>query len=216
MRAAFFDLDKTLVRVNTGLLYVRWRIRERQMGVPELLKVSWWTLQYTLGVLDAQAMSRAAAATLQGVEEATFRSECAEWVREEVLPHVTSKAKAALMQRRNEGYACALLTATSPYVAEPVAEALGVDHVLSSRVEVQDGRFTGAVLPPLCYGPGKVESARRWAEEYGVDLSQSVFYTDSVTDLPMLEAVGEPRVINPDPRLERVARRRGWAVESWS
>jgi HAD superfamily hydrolase (TIGR01490 family) len=216
MRAAFFDLDKTLVRVNTGPLYVRWRMRQRQMGLGDLVRVSWWSLQYTLGVLDAEAVSRAAAATLEGIDEATFRAECEAWVRAEVMPHVSAEARAALARRRAEGYECALLTSTSPYVAEPVAEALEVAHVLCSRVEVRDGRFTGRVLPPLCYGPGKVERARRWAEAHGADLSRSVFYTDSVTDLPMLEAVGEPRVINPDPRLERVARRRGWAVESWT
>jgi HAD superfamily hydrolase (TIGR01490 family) len=216
MRAAFFDLDKTLVRVNTGPLYVRWRMRQRQMGLRDLARVSWWSLQYTFGVLDAEAVSRAAVATLEGVDEAQFRAECAEWVRGEVLPHVTARAKAALRRRRDEGYECALLTSTSPYVAEPVAEALDVEHVLCSRVQVRDGRFTGELTPPLCYGPGKVEQARRWAEEHGKDLSRSVFYTDSVTDLPMLEAVGEPRVINPDPRLERVARRRGWAIESWT
>jgi len=216
MRAAFFDLDKTLVRVNTGPLYVRWRMRQRQMGLRDLARVSWWSLQYTLGVLDAGAVSRAAAATLAGVDEAAFRRECAGWVRAEVLPHVTQKARSTLERRRDEGYTCALLTSTSPYVADPVAEALDVAHVLCSRVEVRDGRFTGDIEPPLCYGPGKVERARRWAEAHGADLSRSVFYTDSVTDLPMLEAVGEQRVINPDPRLERVARRRGWAIESWT
>ncbi|HJL19018.1 MAG TPA: HAD family hydrolase [Sandaracinaceae bacterium LLY-WYZ-13_1] len=216
MRAAFFDLDKTLVRVNTGPLYVRWRIRRRQMSLADLARVSWWSLEYTLGVLDADAVSRAAASTLAGVQEATFRAECAEWVLEEVLPQVTDVARAELSRRREEGFVCALLTGTSPYVAEPVAEALGVEHVLCSRVRVREGRFTGELEPPLCYGPGKVARARRWAGTHGADLSRSVFYTDSVTDLPMLEAVGEPRVVNPDPRLERVARRRGWTVERWT
>jgi phosphoserine phosphatase len=68
---------------------------------------------------------------------------------------------------------------------------------------------------PLCFGAGKVVHASAWARDHGVDLSASAFYTDSVSDLPMLERVGEPRVINPDLRLRRVARRRGWPIESW-
>ena len=95
-RAAFFDLDKTLVRVNTGPLYVRWRVRQRRMGWTDLARVSWWSLQYTFGVIDADAVSKAAAATLAGTEEAPFRAECAAWVAEEVLPLVTAKARGEL------------------------------------------------------------------------------------------------------------------------
>ncbi len=214
-RAAFFDLDRTLVRVNTGPLYVRWRIRRRQMGVSDLLRVSFWSLQYTLGVIDADAVSRAAAATLAGVDEAAFRRECAAWVEAEVLEHITRAAREELVRRRDEGLVCALLTTTSPYVADPVAAHLGIEHVLCSRMAVRDGVFTGEVEPPLCYGPGKVARAREWAADAGVELGRSVFYTDSVSDLPMLETVGEPRVVNPDPRLFALARQRGWPVTRW-
>lgn len=214
--AAFFDLDKTLVRVNTGPRYVRWRVRQRQMGVTDLARVSWWSLQYTFGVLDAERISRAAATTLAGVDEAVFRAECARWVKEEIVEHVSQAARAEVDRRKSEGMTCALLTTSSPYVADPVAENVGVSHVLCSRVQVREGRFTGRLEEPLCFGRGKVELALRWAEAHDVDLGQSVFYTDSVTDLPMLERVGEPRVVNPDPRLERVARRRGWKIESWT
>ncbi len=214
-RAAFFDLDRTLVRVNTGPLYVRWRMRQRQMGVSDLLRASWWTLQYTFGVIDADAVGRAAALSLAGIEEDAFRRECAGWVEAEVLSLITRAARDEVERHKAEGSICALLTGTSPYVADPVAAHLGVPHVLSSRMTVRGGRFTGEV-EALCYGAGKVERARAWAAEHGVDLSRSVFYTDSVSDLPMLEVVGEPRVINPDPRLLALARRRGWPIERWS
>jgi HAD superfamily hydrolase (TIGR01490 family) len=215
-RAAFFDLDRTLVRVNTGPLYVRWRMRQGHLGMTDLLRASWWTLQYTFGVIDADAVSRAAAATIAGIEEDVFRRECETWVRTEVLPHVTTAARAEVARRMKEGFVCALLTGTSPYVAEPVAAELDIPHVLCTRMHVDGGRFTGRLELPLCYGPGKVARARAWAEAHGVDLARSVFYTDSVSDLPMLEAVGEPRVINPDPRLYALARRRGWSIDRWT
>jgi HAD superfamily hydrolase (TIGR01490 family) len=215
-RAAFFDLDRTLVRVNTGPLYVRWRMRQRRMGFSDLLRVSFWSVQYTLGVIDADAVSRAAAATLAGIDEASYRRECADWVEADVLKHITTAAREELARRRDEGFLCALLTGTSPYVADPVAAHLGVEHVLCSRMAVREGRFTGGLEPPLCYGEGKLIRASAWANRAGVDLARSVFYTDSVSDVPMLEAVGEPRVINPDPRLFALARRRGWPVARWS
>jgi phosphoserine phosphatase len=68
---------------------------------------------------------------------------------------------------------------------------------------------------PFCYGPGKVQRAERWAAEHGVELEQSYFYTDSLSDLPMLERVGQPRIVNPDPRLRREANRRGWPILDW-
>jgi len=213
--AAFFDLDRTLVRVNTAKLYVRWRVRENLLPWTDIIRTSWWGLQYTFGVLDLGSVTARALTTLEGLDEAEFRADCADWAAREVFPHVTEHARDEVARRRDEGLELALLTTTTRYVAEPVAELLGVEHILCSGVEVESGRFTGALDGPLCYGPGKVDHARDWASDRGVDLRRSVFYTDSVSDLPMLEAVGEPRVINPDPRLRRVARVRGWPMETW-
>jgi len=214
-RAAFFDLDRTLVRVNTARLYVRWRVRENLLPWTDVIRSTWWGLQYKFGVLDMSAVTERALSTLEGLEEEPFRGECAEWAEREVFPHVTEHARAEVERRRDEGLELALLTTSSLYVAEPVARMLGVEHVLCTRVEVESGRFTGALAGTPCYGAGKVDHARDWASDRDVDLRKSVFYTDSVSDLPMLEEVGEPRVINPDPRLLRLARERGWPVESW-
>jgi phosphoserine phosphatase len=79
----------------------------------------------------------------------------------------------------------------------------------------EGGRFTGVYVRPACYGAGKVTRAESFAVEHGIDLRQSYFYSDSYSDLPMLERVGQPRVVNPDPRLRRAAQRRGWSAESW-
>ena len=84
-----------------------------------------------------------------------------------------------------------------------------------TRLVVEGGRFTGEVVSPLAFGHGKVTLAEAWAREHGVDLAQSVFYSDSISDLPMLERVGRARVINPDPRLRWTARRRRWPIEHW-
>ena len=214
-RAAFFDMDKTLVRANTGVLYARWRFRRGESGVRDLMRVAWWSAQYSAGVVDAGAVSRFAASTLSGREEEAFADECRAWFREMVLPIVAVRGRQEVERRRREGYVLAILTGSSPYAARPLGEELGIEHALSSTLEVTDGRFTGLVEPPLCFGEGKVERARRFAEAHDVDLTASVFYTDSVSDLPMLRAVGEPIVVNPDPRLRVHARRHGWRSERW-
>src|SRR5581483_5455845 len=152
---------------------------------------------------------------MAGQDEDRFAMSVEAWVRDEVLPHVTDHARAAVRERREAGYRCALLTTSTPYAAWPVARAVGIDDVLSSRLEVRDGRFTGEVVEPLCYGQGKVAMAEQWARDHGIDLKASAFFTDSISDLPMLERVGEPIVVNPDPRLRLVALHRAWPIHRW-
>jgi HAD superfamily hydrolase (TIGR01490 family) len=110
----------------------------------------------------------------------------------------------------------AIVTGATRYVAEPVAAELGIPHVICSELELDDaGRFTGRVVEPLCYGLGKVERAGLIAEREGLKLEDAFFYSDSITDLPLLQAVKAPVVINPDRRLRKIAVQRGWPIEAW-
>ena len=119
---------------------------------------------------------------------------------------------ARVAAHRRAGHVVALLTSATRYLAEPLGADLGIDHLLVTQLVVREGRFTGEVVQPVCYGRGKVYWAERFAAEHGVDLDQSYFYTDSITDLPVLDRVGHPRVVHPDPRLRRLAQQRGWQV----
>jgi HAD superfamily hydrolase (TIGR01490 family) len=216
MRAALFDVDRTLVTVNTARLYVRWRLSLNQASLLDYARMTHVLFQYALGTLDVDKAARVAFQAVRGQDEALLRDECLAWYRRVVRPYISSHGRREVERARGEGQLVALLSASTPYLTEPLAEDLGIEHVICTRLEVADGVFTGAWEPPLCYGPGKVERARVWAAEHGVDLSRSTFYTDSISDLPMLEAVGTPRVINPDPRLRLLALRRRYPVESWS
>jgi len=213
--AALFDMDRTLVRVNTGNLYVRWRLQRREARFRDLVRVTMWMAQYSLGLVDAARVTTLALEALAGLEEDRMRDDCRIWYNEVVRRHVTARARAEVDKRMRDGYTCAILSASTPYATAPLAADLGIDHVLCTTLEVKDGRFTGDYERPLCYGTGKVALAERWAIAQGVDLDRSVFYTDSVSDLPMLERVGERRIVNPDPRLRLRALVRGWPVERW-
>lgn len=214
-RACFFDLDRTLVRVNTAKQYTRWRVRRGEAGRRELALMSWWLLRYTLGVLDLEALAERAAAPMAGQSEEGFRALMDEWAQDFVLPHLTDTARRSVQRARDADELCVILTSSTPYAAQPVARVLGIEHVLASRLEVHEGLFTGRPVKPLCYGQGKVHAASTFAREHGVSLERSAFYTDSISDRPMLEAVGRPVVVNPDPRLRVLAWRKGWPVERW-
>jgi HAD superfamily hydrolase (TIGR01490 family) len=216
MRAALFDMDRTLIRRETGTLYVRYQHAIGEATRRDLLRVLYWVTQYTLGVIDAPAVAAKAALQLEGTSESAMATRCDDWFRRYVERHVCDLGRRAVEHHRAQGDLLAIVTGASPYAAHPLARRLGIPHVVASELEVDErGMFTGRFVSPLCYGQGKIVRAKRLAEAHGFELEESTFYSDSYTDLPLLEAVREPVVINPDPRLERIAKKRGWRIEAW-
>ena len=213
--AAFFDLDGTLLTVNSARLWLR---RERRLG-----RIADWQLLlaaamlggYRIGVFAMESALRASLSTLRGVPEDFVRAETRTWWREEVRPFLAPGARAVLDRHRRVGNRLVLLTSSSKYAAEMALEEFGLDDALFQRYETRDGRFTGEPLLPICYGRGKVQVAEEWARGNGVDLARSSFYSDSSTDVPMLARVGHPFAVRPDPRLRLTARLRGWPVLDW-
>lgn len=215
-RAALFDMDRTLVRKETASLYVRYQRDIGEATTRDLLQTLYWVLQYTLGVLEPDKVAEKALRKLEGIAEVDLAARCDDWFTQYVERHITDAGRLAVRRHREAGDVCAIVTGASPYAAWPLARRLGIPHVVSTRFEVgEDGRFTGRPEPPLCLGEGKVTRARAFAESLALELSDAVFYTDSVSDLPLLERVAEPIVVNPDPRLARIAKQRGWRVERW-
>lgn len=215
MRAAFFDMDRTVLRVNSGTRWVQFLRRRGEISRFQMLRAFGWAMQYKLAVLDMETLSRKLAADLEGDSEAEMIAKCEEWYRDEIEETIALEGRAAIERHREAGDRVVLLTSATPYIADPLARTLKLDGVLCTRLEVVDGRFTGRIVAPICFGDGKVAWAERFAKEHGVDLDGSAFYTDSYHDLPMMLRVGEPVAVNPDLRLARLARRRGWRVETW-
>jgi HAD superfamily hydrolase (TIGR01490 family) len=210
---AFFDVDRTLVSCNTGRLFLRDLRRRGEISFLRALRALGWMAKYHLSLIDMQALASRVAEQLQGWSEVEFADRCQRWVEDEVLDLLLPSALRKIEKHRAEGHVLALLSSSPTYVTRPIANTLGIEEVLSTQFEVAAGQFTGRLLGPACVGAGKVH----WAEDMGVrralDLDGSWFYTDSYTDLPMLERVGHRVVVNPDPRLRLTARRRGWPVE---
>jgi HAD superfamily hydrolase (TIGR01490 family) len=213
--AAFFDMDRTLVRVNSGTLWIKWLRARGEISRYRQLRALGWIAQYKLAILDMESVTTRVIAGMKGDDEGEMRRKCLEFAQKQVLPEVAPKAREALEHHRKEGHVVAILSTSTPYVTEPLAEHLGIEHVICTRLGIADGKFDGTHIRPACYGAGKVHWAEAFAKKHEVDLARSFFYTDSYSDLPMLERVGVARVINPDTRLKRHAQRVGWPVEAW-
>lgn len=216
MRAALFDMDRTLLATDTASLYTRYRRDRGEVGPLEVLRVGYWLLQYSLGIIDAERVARRALRDFAGTSESSLVSTTEAWFEGYVRRHVREAARRVVEEHRASGDLLAIVTGATPYAARPLARALGIEHVVASEIEVDTrGCLTGRPLDPICYGTGKVTRAEQLAERLGFRLEDAVFYSDSITDLPLLERVGTPVAVCPDRRLARVAASRGWRIERW-
>jgi HAD superfamily hydrolase (TIGR01490 family) len=216
MAIAFFDLDRTLIARNSGALWVRRELLEGRVPLLGAARAATWLLRYQAGDVDLEHGLRLAIGSLRGQREADLVERTARFHAREVRSLYRPGGRAAVEAHREAGDRLVLLTSASAYLGEHVRRDLGLDDVLGHRFEVDAaGRFTGEPAGPLCYGDGKRQLAAALAGARGVALADCAFYTDSMADLPALEAMGAPRVVHPDRRLRRVAEARGWPVLDW-
>lgn len=209
-------MDRTLLRVDSARLYTRYRRDRGEASLLDALRVALWATQYTFGVIDAPKVARKALEGFRGRQESWLTQSCAEWFPKYVLPEVQQAGRRAVRKHHEAGDFVAIVTGATRYVAEPVAAELGIPHVICSELELDlAGCFTGRIVEPLCYGLGKIERTAKVAEREGFELKDATFYSDSITDLPLLEVVKAPIVINPDRRLRMIAKKRGWPIEAW-
>lgn len=213
---AFFDVDHTVLEINSGRQWLSHLWRNGEISVLDGARSLVWLLQYRLSMLDFEAMTRKAIVRYAGKDVAQLQAEVDTWFRQEVEEWICTEAIEKIEEHRRAGHVLVLLTSGMRYGTRPLSRAVGIDHVVCTEFEERDGKLTGKLVAPPCYGPGKLTLAERFAVRHGIDLGRSYFYSDSYTDMPMLQAVGNPRVINPDPRLRRAAVDRGWGFERWT
>lgn len=214
--AAFFDMDHTILNDSSGMLYVRYLVQSGRIRAREWLRMAWWFGWYALGLIDfPRAMVRMLLMASDEREE-PLREETEAWFEEWVAPHIADAAVARIEEHRAKGHRPVVLSAATVYAVRPLAERLDIDDYLCTYLEIDDGRFTGRLVEPAAYGPGKLQLAEAFAREHNIDLAESYFYSDGHEDLPMLERVGHPVAVNPKRPLRRVAERRGWPIEEWA
>jgi HAD superfamily hydrolase (TIGR01490 family) len=215
--AAFFDLDRTLIAENSGILYARHERANGRISRGQLARGLLWGGLYHLALVDIDKAFTQALAHYVGVSEREIADRTDTWFDADIAGRLLPGARAAIDQHRAAGQRVVLLTNSSSYAAIAAKRHWGLDDWLANVFNTDaDGNLDGTMVQPLCYGAGKVVRAVAWAERHQVDLARSYFYTDSLTDLPMLERVGFPVAVQPDPRLRRVARKQGWPILDWT
>jgi putative phosphoserine phosphatase/1-acylglycerol-3-phosphate O-acyltransferase len=129
-----------------------------------------------------------------------------------VVETIYPEAERLVAEHVAESHVVAIVSGATAFVVRPIATRLGIEHILYTRLEVENGSFTGRVIEPICFEEGKIYWLQQFIDEQGIDLAKSYFYSDSITDLPLLDLVGHPVATNPDPLLYRTAVKRRWPV----
>jgi putative phosphoserine phosphatase/1-acylglycerol-3-phosphate O-acyltransferase len=207
---AFFDLDRTLLAGFSVFAFVRDLLRAGKVDGRQLVRTLGAATRFQIGDVGFSGFLTETAGVLKGVPESDLEQLGEKVFAEQLAANVYPESRALVRAHQRKGHTVAVVSSATRYQIEPLARDLGIAHVLCTRLEVKDGRFTGNVIRPTCYGPGKALAAREFAAAHDVDLSQSYFYTDSEEDLPLLDIVGRPRPTNPNATLKTIAAKRGW------
>ena len=218
MEAAFFDLDKTIISKSSSLALSRPMYRAGLVTRGQLVRGAYAQLVYALVGADERKMDRLKEGMLQltrGWDRDEVESLVEGVLIDVIDPFVYQEALDLMELHRAEGRAIYIVSSSPEEVVRPLARHFGVAGVLATRARIEDGKYTGE-LEFYCYGDAKAEAITALAEERGIDLAESYAYTDSITDLPMLRAVGHPVAVNPETRLASLARKRGYLVENFT
>ena len=212
--AAFFDLDRTIIAGSSALAFSRPFRRQGLISRRAALRSGYAQLLLVLAGADADTVDqlrRRITALCTGWEVAQIQAIMAETLHEIVQPMVYAEAAELIAEHRARGDEVMVLSASGLEVVEPIAALVGADRCQATRMAIRNGRYTGEIDLYL-YGEQKAEAARDIAAARGYRLADCRAYSDSITDLPLLEAVGHPTVVNPDRALRRVAEERGWPI----
>jgi len=213
---AFFDLDNTILIGTSGMMYLRYLLKTPEASLGKKLDATLQAARFRFAMLDYVAVSVKLVDSVSNSSEAVAREVYQHFFDEVLSKQISPLARRRIAEHQAQGHRVAILSAATLYVAEPVARAVAIEDILCTRLEVKNGLFTGRVIEPPCYGPGKVYYARQFLQNHGAELADAYFYSDSDVDLPLLELVGHPVAVNPDRRLTEVARQRGWPIEDFA
>ena len=216
--AAFFDLDKTVIAKSSTLAFGRPFFHGGLINRRAVLKAAYAQFVFSLAGADDQQMERMRAQITQmcaGWDVATVHEIVEETLHGIVDPLVYAEAADLIEEHRLAGREIVIVSTSGADVVEPIGAMLGADRVVATRMVTVDGRYTGEI-EFYAYGENKAVAVRELAEAGGFDLADCYAYSDSITDLPMLEAVGHPVAVNPASGLRKVAQRRGWEIVRWS
>jgi HAD superfamily hydrolase (TIGR01490 family) len=216
--AAFFDLDRTMISGSSVYAFGLAAWRNGMMPTREVLSDAARALTFRFGGASDEKADMVRDRVLRGIQGQTTNtlSQLGDQIIGRLVEQVRNESQGFLALHQEAGRDTYIVTASPIEIVARFADELGMTGAIATVAETVDGVYTGRLAEPFCYGPGKAEAIGKLAQAEGYDLRLCYAYSDSASDLPMLELVGHPVAVNPDRRLEAIARGRGWPIAEFS
>ena len=209
---AFFDFDGTIISGFSVTSFLQEQFFDGLLMPQDISDIFRGGLDFKLGTRSYHDLMVEVASKIRGVTEGTFVAYGESAYERKVARTIYPEARALIQAHLQMGHTVAIVSSATPYQVEPALEDLQVDDLMCTRFEVEHGYFNGKLDGEACFGVGKVNAVNKLAEEHGIDINASFFYSDSDDDLLVLEHVGRPQVLNPNSGLKKIAQRRGWPI----
>lgn len=214
MKLALFDLDHTLIPFDSGMAWTRFLVARGRLPADAESRYLDRCHRYLAGTLDIHAMHRANLLPLAQHPAAELLLWAAEF-EQHIAPELPASRRALVQRHLDDGDLCAIVTATTRLIAEPLARRFGLQHLVATEAVLHEGTFTGEIAGEPCFRENKPGRVRAWLAQQGMRLEafeESRFYSDSASDLPLLTSVTHPVAVDPDTRLLAHAQAAGWPV----
>jgi len=214
MSLAIFDLDNTLIGGDSDYLWSQFLTEEGIVGAGHQRENQRFYDEYVAGTLDINEFLSFQLAPLAAHDMKTLLAWRKRFLEEKIAPILLASSAALIAKHQRNGETLLIITATNSFVTTPIAERLGIPHLIATEPEMNNGQYTGKVSGTPSFREGKVERLNLWLKETGHDLNNSWFYSDSHNDLPLLELVTHPVAVDPDKVLAKHASDNDWPVIS--
>ena len=210
---AIFDLDNTILNGDSDYSMINYLVDINLLDEADKLKNDEFIQDYQEGSLDFNEYTHFALKPYLGMTQDEINEIILPFVKTIIEPMINIFALKLIHDHHDNGHTILLASATNELIVKPIAERLGINHVIGTKVEFKNNQCSGEFIPPSALGSGKLKLVKAWMKAHKFDdFSGVTFYSDSINDLPLLEAVEFPKAVNPDIKLEAIFNDRGWEV----
>ena len=214
--AAFFDLDRTIIRVNSGEILVRQAYKNGLMSKMDIIKGFYFTFLYKLELMPTEQIIKGMARWMAGLSEAAVITLSEEIFQTYLIDAIRPEIVDTIQFHKERNGEVVILSASMPYICSQFEAQLNLGNSICSQLEVVKGKFTGRPVGRFCFGNEKVFRLTSFCEKRGYRLQDAYYYADSISDYEALNVIGHPVCVSPDKKLTRAARQKGWTIYNWA
>jgi HAD superfamily hydrolase (TIGR01490 family) len=212
---AFFDLDKTLIEVNSARLIVLFAQKKKLLSIADIFSGIYNSVAYKLGFISTEGLMEIMTKWLEGVDRDHLKQLFDDLGDYIVAAKIRKMAESTVTFHRNHFAKNVILSASVASICKPVAEYLKMDDLICTQMELNDGVYTGSVIGNYCYGEEKLRRVISYCNEHNFKIEDAWYFADSISDIAVLNEVGHPICVTPDSKLRRYAKKMNWKIENW-